>query len=533
MWNHHTSWTPLVRGMGFLPDGEKDNAENIGKLGSNSRTFQIKISTLYKIPNVPAFFPHLPSATPLDAVVENTTLLPLQPLPYPRYLPRRHHTMLVRVCLMDQKISATDMLIRLYFRIQQLRLYTAAIIYQTELLRSTLLNTEREISAVTILSKEPHTVPPPSPVEWRPTLNKERKELSTNWCGVLLAFLSGTFFTLSSAALKALKSVDPMELLMIRSALQVAVMLAVACQRGHNVVGPRGYRLLLQLQGIVGGITLVLLFYSFRRLPLGDATTIIFSSPMFVMLLSLIFLREPCGFFRTTVVCLLLAGVILISKPPFIFQVDITSISKPPFIFQFFVHETHTHHYDVVGYACAVTATLFTAFNMVVMRKCKDVHFSVVVLQLSSWSLLVAGVLLGALGRHHGEIIVPPRGLLQWGLAVVVSVFGLSGQATHASGDVAVPYIHLACILTLSSLQRRNGTAHAAPVLVARALSLEGAGRVAVTRSLDIILAFLLQVFVFGEIPDWLSVLGASFVLVCVIGMGLEEHIHYLASLVP
>nr|CAD7463520.1 unnamed protein product [Timema tahoe] len=283
---------------------------------------------------------------------------------------------------MDQKISATDMLIRLYFRIQQLRLYTAAIIYQTELLRSTLLNTERkmpdryqmitssppsyslsmsadkideaetdplllneyfrrdspryykEISAVTILSKEPHTVPPPSPVEWRPTLNKERKELSTNWCGVLLAFLSGTFFTLSSAALKALKSVDPMELLMIRSALQVAVMLAVACQRGHNVVGPRGYRLLLQLQGIVGGITLVLLFYSFRRLPLGDATTIIFSSPMFVMLLSLIFLREPCGFFRTTVVCLLLAGVILISKPPFIFQVDIASISKPPFIFQ-------------------------------------------------------------------------------------------------------------------------------------------------------------------------------------------------------
>ncbi|CAG2060521.1 unnamed protein product, partial [Timema podura] len=91
------------------------------------------------------FFPHLPSATPLDVVVENTTLLPLQPLPYPRYLPRRHHTMLVRVCLMDQKISATDMLIRIYFRIQQLRLYTAAIIYQRELLRSTLLNTERKM----------------------------------------------------------------------------------------------------------------------------------------------------------------------------------------------------------------------------------------------------------------------------------------------------------------------------------------------------------------------------------------------------
>nr|CAD7260189.1 unnamed protein product [Timema shepardi] len=478
-------------------------------------------------------------ATPLNVVVENTTLFFTPQAPTQPTLPT--------------KTSPHEN--------PQLRVYTAAVIHQPELLRSTIPNTEgcveyndlfinaittglnhclpvvsdwlqkmpdryqmmtsappsyslsmsadkideaetdplllneyfrrdspryyKDIHAVTILSKEPHTVPPPSPVEWRPTLNKERKELSTNWCGVLLAFLSGTFFTLSSAALKALKSVDPMELLMIRSALQVAVMLAVAYRGGHNVVGPRGYRLLLQLQGIVGGITLVLLFYSFRRLPLGDATTIIFSSPMFVMLLSLIFLREPCGFFRTTVVCLLLAGVIL--------------ISKPPFIFQFFVHESQTHqHYDVVGYACAVTATLFTAFNMVVMRKCKDIHFSVVVLQLSSWSLLVASVLLGILGHHHGEIIVPPRGLLQWGLAVIVSVFGLSGQ-----------------------------------VLVARALSMEGAGRVAVTRSLDIILAFLLQVFIFGEIPDWLSVLGAFFVLVCVIGMGLEEHIHYLASLVP
>lgn len=65
----------------------------------------------------------------------------------------------------------------------------------------------------------------------------------------------------------------------------------------------------------------MLLFFTFRRLPLGDATTIIFSSPVFVMVLSLIILREPCGFFRTFIVALLLAGVILIAKPPFIFQV--------------------------------------------------------------------------------------------------------------------------------------------------------------------------------------------------------------------
>lgn len=62
-------------------------------------------------------------------------------------------------------------------------------------------------------------------------------------------------------------------------------------------------------------------------------------------------------------------------------------------------------------------------------------------------------------------------------------------------------------------------------VLVARALGMEGAGTVAVIRSLDIILAFILQVTVFGEVPDWMSGLGAAAVLLCVIGMTFEKQI--------
>jgi len=58
--------------------------------------------------------------------------------------------------------------------------------------------------------------------------------------------------------------------------LQIAVTLPIALYHGHNLLGPAGSRLLLLFQGIVGGTLLVLLFYSFRLLPLGDAATIIF-----------------------------------------------------------------------------------------------------------------------------------------------------------------------------------------------------------------------------------------------------------------
>lgn len=74
-------------------------------------------------------------------------------------------------------------------------------------------------------------------------------------------------------------------------------------------------------QGIIGGATLSLLYYSFRKLPIGDATTIIFSSPVIVIALSFIFLKEPCGILRVIVMCALFAGVIFVSKPPFLFQV--------------------------------------------------------------------------------------------------------------------------------------------------------------------------------------------------------------------
>jgi len=54
------------------------------------------------------------------------------------------------------------------------------------------------------------------------------------------------------------------------------VTLPIALYKGQNVLGPVGSRALLFFQGVVGGTTLVLLFYSFRLLPLGDAATIIF-----------------------------------------------------------------------------------------------------------------------------------------------------------------------------------------------------------------------------------------------------------------
>jgi drug/metabolite transporter (DMT)-like permease len=109
----------------------------------------------------------------------------------------------------------------------------------------------QNVPEVGISFTAPCSVPPPQfdPHHWQPTLNKDKHKVEgANWFGILLAFLSGAFFTLSSAGVKALKSVDPMELLVLRSLLQVAVMLPITIRKGENILGPKGQRALLQLQ---------------------------------------------------------------------------------------------------------------------------------------------------------------------------------------------------------------------------------------------------------------------------------------------
>lgn len=71
---------------------------------------------------------------------------------------------------------------------------------------------------------------------------------STKWRGIFLAFLSGTFFTLSSSLIKVVHNVDPMILLSIRSLAQIVILAIVATSASQNLLGPHGQRSLMYLQ---------------------------------------------------------------------------------------------------------------------------------------------------------------------------------------------------------------------------------------------------------------------------------------------
>ncbi len=77
------------------------------------------------------------------------------------------------------------------------------------------------------------------------------------------------------------------------------------------------------MQGICGCSSIIFRFYSLEFISLADATVVCFSSPVFVIVLAHVFLKEKCSILSILVAFLTAVGVLIISRPPmFIKEVD-------------------------------------------------------------------------------------------------------------------------------------------------------------------------------------------------------------------
>ena len=111
-------------------------------------------------------------------------------------------------------------------------------------------------------------------------------------------------------------------MLLVRCLGQSLGMLPLTWWHGVSLLGtpdtPTRWRLCAQ--GVVGGAFLLCIFESVQRLPIGDCTAIFFSTPAVTLILSALILRDHCGLYRTLIGTCLVAGVVLISRPPALFS---------------------------------------------------------------------------------------------------------------------------------------------------------------------------------------------------------------------
>ena len=222
------------------------------------------------------------------------------------------------------------------------------------------------------------------------------------------------------------------------------------------------------MEAISGGLRIFFIFTSFSRLPLGDSTTILSSSPVIVMMLSTCFFREWCGVYRVVAAISLLAGVILISKPPFIFVQEAGQT------------------YDSLGYTLVICACVMSALGVIFMKViAKSVDREVMLFYLG-----ISTTVFGFFGLF---------------------VFGKPSVPWTLDGLLAVGVGLLSMIETYVLLW---------------AVQLESAARVMVVRQFQIVLSYAVQVIMFGAVPTLLDLLGAAITLITVLSIPLEPMIN-------
>ncbi|KAI3429294.1 hypothetical protein D9Q98_005390 [Chlorella vulgaris] len=134
--------------------------------------------------------------------------------------------------------------------------------------------------------------------------------------GVICVLASALAFTVASTVVKFVESRIPVFQIVLARGLFSALATTAACRlKGIPTFG-HGAPLILKLaRGTIGATAMVLSYESIVRLPLGDSTVIFFLSPIFTALLGYLLLGESFGLLTSLGCCASLAGVVMVAQP--------------------------------------------------------------------------------------------------------------------------------------------------------------------------------------------------------------------------
>lgn len=292
------------------------------------------------------------------------------------------------------------------------------------------------------------------PTATRLRFRRAQRTVATVPLGVWYMVGAALAFSLMNALVKAVATELPtMQIVFARTALMTAATLWMLRRAGVSPVGH--HKVLLFVRGAVGATALSLLYFALGRIPLGDATTIHYTAPVWTALAAAVVLRERIGRWVVGGTVVSLTGVVLIAQPQFLFGGG---------------------GLDGLAVAAAVTASILSGAVYTVVRKLRETDHPLVIVLWLSWIGAVGSLPFAFLGGWA----VPSAEA--WALLLAIGVTTQVGQVCLTHGLHLLP-----------------------------------AGRATAIGYVQIVFAFALGVVVFGTVPNAWSLLGAGLVLVSVL----------------
>lgn len=302
---------------------------------------------------------------------------------------------------------------------------------------------------------------------------------------------AGFYITLSNCLVQfAFKSthaeISPYVFLLYRSLFVLSLNLIFMLAGRVRPLGDAKSTFILSLMGMAGTGQILFLFLALERIPVGDATVIQFTAPVFTMTFSFLLLGVSCTLFDTLCGCVSFIGVVIMTKPSIFFGTKQEEDKEYPSNLNPDEDSKKANEQDyLIGISFALLSSIFVSVFYVLNKiSGQKLDLTLTIFYPSLMGILIAPLVAMLMGESLTVELKPEN------MSVILIVGLLS-------------FVHL--------------------LFVAEALQLEDAGPASLVRNADIVYAFLLQFLFLGVQPEWTTLFGAGLIIVATTMIALRR----------
>ena len=249
--------------------------------------------------------------------------------------------------------------------------------------------------------------------------------------GIAFKIASVLIFLIMSSLLKASQGIPAAELVFFRSSFGIVPVVAFIASQGELRSALKSNSVISQIwRGLVGTASMGLGFLALTKLPLPEAVTLNYATPLMIVVVSALFMQERVRFYRWSAVVVGLVGVVIIAWP------------------RLTLFSSGVGGDAAVGIVAALMACALAAVAMLLVRKLvKTERSSTIVLYF-----LVSSSVISALLLPFGWVTPTPLQaayLVGAGICGGIAQILLTESYRHAEMSVVAPFEYSSLIFSV------------------------------------------------------------------------------------